>query len=110
MKPKPQVIEFFGTSDEFGCFSNFAHYPFPLDGKRWPSVEHYFQAQKFPGTNHSEAIRKAKLDLLVITDVCLCEYTSHGHCGVIEKGDVANDPSVERLAAAALSHARAGAR
>jgi porphobilinogen synthase len=56
-----------------------------------------------------EAIRKAKLDLLVITDVCLCEYTSHGHCGVIEKGDVANDPSVERLAAAALSHARAGA-
>jgi porphobilinogen synthase len=56
-----------------------------------------------------EAIRKAKLDLLVITDVCLCEYTSHGHCGVIENGDVANDPSVERLAAAALSHARAGA-
>jgi porphobilinogen synthase len=56
-----------------------------------------------------EAIRKAKLGLLVITDVCLCEYTSHGHCGVIEKGDVANDPSVERLAAAALSHARAGA-
>jgi porphobilinogen synthase len=56
-----------------------------------------------------EAIRKAKLDLLVITDVCLCEYTSHGHCGVIEKGDVANDPSVERLAVAALSHARAGA-
>jgi len=56
-----------------------------------------------------EEIRKAKLDLLVITDVCLCEYTSHGHCGVIEKGDVANDPSVERLAAAALSHVRAGA-
>jgi porphobilinogen synthase len=56
-----------------------------------------------------EAIRKAKLDLLVITDVCLCEYTSHGHCGVIENGDVANDPSVERLAAAAVSHARAGA-
>jgi porphobilinogen synthase len=56
-----------------------------------------------------EAIRRAKLDLLVITDVCLCEYTSHGHCGVIEKGDVANDASVERLATAALSHARAGA-
>jgi porphobilinogen synthase len=56
-----------------------------------------------------EAIHKAKLDLLVITDVCLCEYTTHGHCGVIEKGDVTNDPSVERLAAAALSHARAGA-
>jgi len=56
-----------------------------------------------------EGIRRAKLDLVVITDVCLCEYTSHGHCGVIEKGDVANDPSLVLLAAAALSHARAGA-
>jgi porphobilinogen synthase len=56
-----------------------------------------------------EAIRKAKLPLLVITDVCLCEYTDHGHCGVIENGDVANDPTVEILAKQALSHARAGA-
>src|SRR5579862_3408926 len=56
-----------------------------------------------------EAIRKAKLDLMVITDVCLCEYTSHGHCGVIEKGDVANDPTLALLAAEAVSHARAGA-
>ena len=56
-----------------------------------------------------EAIRKAKLDLLVITDVCLCEYTSHGHCGVIEGEEVLNDPSVAILADAALSHARAGA-
>jgi porphobilinogen synthase len=58
-----------------------------------------------------EAIKRAKLDLLVITDVCLCEYTSHGHCGVVDagKGEVLNDPSVERLAEAALSHARAGA-
>ena len=56
-----------------------------------------------------EAIRKAKLDLLVITDVCLCEYTSHGHCGVIEDGEVLNDPSIALLADAALSHARAGA-
>jgi porphobilinogen synthase len=56
-----------------------------------------------------EAIRKAKLDLMVITDVCLCEYTSHGHCGVIENGEVANDPTLEILANAALSHARAGA-
>jgi porphobilinogen synthase len=56
-----------------------------------------------------EAIRKAKLNLLVITDVCLCEYTSHGHCGVIENGEVANDPTLEILANAALSHARAGA-
>src|SRR5271169_885685 len=46
-----------------------------------------------------EAIRKAKLNLLVITDVCLCEYTSHGHCGVIEAGGVVlNDPSIALLA------------
>ncbi len=56
-----------------------------------------------------EAIRKTKLDLIVITDVCLCEYTDHGHCGVIENGEVANDPTLEILASAALSHARAGA-
>ncbi len=56
-----------------------------------------------------EAIRSAKLNLMVITDVCLCEYTSHGHCGVIEKGDVANDPTLALLAAEAVSHARAGA-
>jgi porphobilinogen synthase len=56
-----------------------------------------------------EAIRRAKLNLIVITDVCLCEYTSHGHCGVIANGEVANDPTLEILADAALSHARAGA-
>jgi porphobilinogen synthase len=56
-----------------------------------------------------EAIRKAKLDLLVITDVCLCEYTSHGHCGVVEGDKILNDPTLELLANAALSHARAGA-
>jgi porphobilinogen synthase len=56
-----------------------------------------------------EAIRKADLKLLVITDVCLCEYTDHGHCGVIENGEVANDATLPILAAQALSHARAGA-
>jgi porphobilinogen synthase len=56
-----------------------------------------------------EAIRAAKLKLLVITDVCLCEYTDHGHCGVIENGDVASDATLPILAAQALSHARAGA-
>ena len=55
------------------------------------------------------AIREAKLNLVVITDVCLCEYTDHGHCGVIENGEVANDPTLEILAEQALSHARAGA-
>ena len=56
-----------------------------------------------------EAIRKAKLNFVVMTDVCLCEYTDHGHCGVIENGDVANDPTLTILAEQALSHARAGA-
>ena len=55
------------------------------------------------------AIRKADLKLLVLTDVCLCEYTDHGHCGVIENGEVANDPTISILAEQALSHARAGA-
>ena len=56
-----------------------------------------------------EAIRTANLKLLVITDVCLCEYTDHGHCGVIENGEVANDATLPILAAQAVSHARAGA-
>jgi porphobilinogen synthase len=59
-----------------------------------------------------EAIRALKRelpDLLVITDVCLCEYTSHGHCGVIRDGEVQNDETLELLARQALSHARAGA-
>ncbi len=56
-----------------------------------------------------EAVRGAKLNLLVMTDVCLCEYTDHGHCGIVENGEVKNDPTLELLAAEALSHARAGA-
>ncbi len=56
-----------------------------------------------------EAIKKAKLKLLVLTDVCLCEYTDHGHCGVVRDGEVENDPTLEILADVALSHARAGA-
>jgi porphobilinogen synthase len=56
-----------------------------------------------------EGIKRAKLDLLVITDVCLCEYTDHGHCGVLEDGEVVNDATLELLSEQALSHARAGA-
>jgi len=55
------------------------------------------------------AIKKAASDLLVITDVCLCEYTDHGHCGVLSGDVVANDATLERLQLAAVSHARAGA-
>jgi len=55
------------------------------------------------------ALKQELPDLIVITDVCLCEYTSHGHCGVIRDGEVLNDESVELLARQAVSHARAGA-
>ncbi len=54
-------------------------------------------------------IKQAIPDLLVITDVCLCQYTSHGHCGVLEDGRVQNDATVELYARTALSHAEAGA-
>jgi porphobilinogen synthase len=56
-----------------------------------------------------EAVRRAKLNLLVMTDVCLCEYTDHGHCGIVNNGEVINDPTLELLAAESVSHARAGA-
>ncbi len=55
------------------------------------------------------AVRRAVPKLLLITDVCNCEYTSHGHCGKIVGGDVDNDATLEWLAASAVSHARAGA-
>jgi porphobilinogen synthase len=55
------------------------------------------------------AIKRENRDILVVTDVCLCEYTSHGHCGIIVDGEIANDASVEQLVRAALSHAVAGA-
>lgn len=55
------------------------------------------------------AIKDAVPDLLVITDVCLCEYTDHGHCGIIEGGDVQNDPTLDLLVKESVSHARAGA-
>ena len=55
------------------------------------------------------AIKKEVPELTVITDVCMCEYTDHGHCGVIKNGDVDNDETLKLLAAEALSHARAGA-
>src|SRR3712207_9092562 len=50
------------------------------------------------------ALKDALPDLVVVTDVCLCEYTDHGHCGVIEGGRVLNDPTLDLLARMALSH------
>ncbi|HNT91908.1 MAG TPA: porphobilinogen synthase [Smithellaceae bacterium] len=56
-----------------------------------------------------KAVKGAVPEILVITDVCLCEYTSHGHCGIVEQGNVLNDASLELLAKTALSQAQAGA-
>jgi porphobilinogen synthase len=55
------------------------------------------------------AVKHTIPDLLVVTDVCLCEYTSHGHCGVVEDGRIKNDPTLELLARTAVSHVEAGA-
>ena len=55
------------------------------------------------------AVKETIPDLLVVTDVCLCEYTSHGHCGVVEEGRVRNDPTLDLLARTAVSHVDAGA-
>jgi porphobilinogen synthase len=57
----------------------------------------------------TRAIKTAVPDGLVVTDVCLCEYTDHGHCGVVDGQEIANDPTLELLARQAVSHARAGA-
>jgi porphobilinogen synthase len=55
------------------------------------------------------AIKKEIPELIVITDVCLCEYTSHGHCGIVRGNEIVNDASIELLAKEALTHAQAGA-
>jgi ribA/ribD-fused uncharacterized protein len=53
------TIYFYSTTDAYGCFSNFSRHGFELDGKYWPTVEHYFQAQKFAGSDYEERIRWA---------------------------------------------------
>jgi porphobilinogen synthase len=55
------------------------------------------------------AIKREVAGVIVITDVCLCEYTDHGHCGIVIDGEIVNDPTVEQLGRAAVSHAAAGA-
>ena len=59
-----EPIKFYSTADEYGEFSNFAAYPIKLQGKRWPTSEHYFQAQKFKDAGHREQIRKAKTPMI----------------------------------------------
>jgi ribA/ribD-fused uncharacterized protein len=56
----PRVVYFYSTTGDHGYMSNFAAYPIELDGKRWRTTEHYFQAQKFVGTSHEEDVRAAK--------------------------------------------------
>jgi porphobilinogen synthase len=62
-----------------------------------------------PVQNAVRALKREVPELIVITDVCLCEYTSHGHCGILEGEEILNDVTVAHLAEAALSHAAAGA-
>jgi len=64
---------------------------------------------KGPVQEAIRAIKKTVPDLIVITDVCLCEYTEHGHCGILEGENIVNDATVEQLVKTALSHAEAGA-
>jgi porphobilinogen synthase len=65
--------------------------------------------EKGPVQEAIRAIKKKIPRLIVITDVCLCEYTSHGHCGVVRKGKILNDPTLKLLSKEAISHVRAGA-
>lgn len=57
-------IKFYSTQDEFGEFSNFAHFPIKLDGKMWHTIEHYFQAQKFTDKQYQEKIRTEKSPMI----------------------------------------------
>jgi ribA/ribD-fused uncharacterized protein len=59
MSTEIKEIRFYSTRGEYGCFSNFYRSAIQLDGKRWPTTEHYFQAQKFAGTEYAETIRLA---------------------------------------------------
>ena len=59
-EPAPPVINFYSTTGEYGCFSNFSRHAITLKGKRWPTSEHYFQAQKFAGEPDEEEIRLTK--------------------------------------------------
>ncbi|HEX3149156.1 MAG TPA: NADAR family protein [Gemmataceae bacterium] len=57
-------INFYSVSDDFGCFSNFAAYPVRMNGKLWPTSEHYFQAQKFQEVEHQERIRQTNSPMI----------------------------------------------
>jgi len=58
-KKQREAVYFYSTRGKYGCFSNFSRHSFELDGKQWPTSEHYFQAQKFAGTPHEEEVHAA---------------------------------------------------
>jgi ribA/ribD-fused uncharacterized protein len=58
------TIRFYRVEEPYGEFSNFAAFPIVLKGRKWPTTEHYFQAQKFPGTEHEESIRRLKSPMI----------------------------------------------
>lgn len=60
----PEIIQFYSVTDDHGFLSNFALAPIKLKGRLWPTTEHYFQAQKFAGTPHASAIRKARTPMI----------------------------------------------
>lgn len=98
-------IEFYSVTDEYGCFSNFALYEVRVDGKSWPTSEHYFQAQKFEDKQQRDAIRKAKTPMIaarmgrdrrsklrkdwesvkvsVMTDAVRAKFTQHAELGAL---------------------------
>ncbi|NQX48371.1 NADAR family protein [Paenibacillus tritici] len=63
-KPEERIIRFYETDKPYGCFSNFSKHPILLKGKEWATTEHYFQAQKFVGTEHEEEIRFASTPMI----------------------------------------------
>jgi ribA/ribD-fused uncharacterized protein len=64
MSKPANIIRFYSTREEYGYFSNFAAFPIRLKGLTWPTSEHYFQAQKFAGTDHEHAIRQARSPMI----------------------------------------------
>lgn len=106
-----EVIRFYRVKESYGCFSNFASYPIKLKGKEWPTSEHYFQAQKFAGTEYEEAIRLAKSPMIaarmgrsrkrplrpgweevkddIMREAVLAKFTQHGEIReiLIDTGD-----------------------
>jgi ribA/ribD-fused uncharacterized protein len=64
MSAPREVIHFYSASGAYGCFANFSPHPVRLKGRTWPTSEHYFQAQKFAGTEHEEAVRQARSPMI----------------------------------------------